>query len=189
MKPQFLRSGALLLGSLLSSLWVSLPATAVRLANGQVYFNHPPRLVEAATSYSGARMSGATYQFTLSLPEDAGEPLQQVVIAQRENLDTVQFDLERSRAFLGRGFRGSPAVPIVSSTQDPKTGAVTVVFDPPVMPGSTVTVALKAERNPSVGGVYLFGVTAAPAGENSYGQFLGFGRLHFYDRDNDFFFH
>lgn len=30
-------------------------------------------------------------------------------------------------------------------------------------------------------GVYLFGVTAFPAGEKSHGQFIGFGRLHFYN--------
>nr|WP_199755917.1 DUF2808 domain-containing protein [Chroococcidiopsis cubana] len=48
-------------------------------------------------------------------------------------------------------------------------------------PGTTVTVALRAKRNPS-GGIYLFGVTAFPTGEKSSGQFLGYGRLHFGSR-------
>jgi Protein of unknown function (DUF2808) len=56
-----------------------------------------------------------------------------------------------------------------------------VQFNPPVQPGRKVTIALSPQRNPAYSGVYLFGVTAFPTGEKSHGQFLGFGRLHFYD--------
>ena len=63
--------------------------------------------------------------------------------------------------------------------------SVTLTFDPPVAPGNTVTIALEPERNPRRSGVYLFGVTAYPSGEKTYGQFLGYGRLHFYDRGGD----
>ena len=66
----------------------------------------------------------------------------------------------------------------IGGEQPNKPGEATIAFDPPVSPGTTVTVALRAKRNPS-GGVYLFGVTAFPAGERSWGQFLGYGRLHF----------
>lgn len=65
-------------------------------------------------------------------------------------------------------------------TQPAKSGEVTVAFNPPVQPGKTVTVALRAKKNPTGGGIYLFGIKAFPGGENSYGQFLGYGRLHFY---------
>ncbi|KAM3113986.1 DUF2808 domain-containing protein, partial [Phormidesmis sp. 146-33] len=61
-----------------------------------------------------------------------------------------------------------------------KPGEVTIVFDQPVQPGSTVTVALAAQRNPSWANVYLFGVTAYPDGENGLGQFLGYGRINIY---------
>ncbi|HEY9294790.1 MAG TPA: DUF2808 domain-containing protein [Phormidium sp.] len=46
--------------------------------------------------------------------------------------------------------------------------------------------ALDPVRNPCFSGVYLFGVTAFPQGEKAHGQFLGFGRFHFYDRRNLF---
>ncbi|NEQ67434.1 MAG: DUF2808 domain-containing protein, partial [Symploca sp. SIO2D2] len=36
-----------------------------------------------------------------------------------------------------------------------------------------VTVSLKAKRNPQAGGIYVFGVTAYSAGENSPGLYLG----------------
>jgi len=54
-----------------------------------------------------------------------------------------------------------------------------VTFDPPVTPGKR-SIGLRPVRNLRFSGVYLFGVTAYPVGEKSHGQFLGFGRLHFY---------
>ncbi|MBD2099922.1 DUF2808 domain-containing protein [Leptolyngbya sp. FACHB-261] len=176
MNTRFLSACALLLGTLLPT-----SALAVRLSSGQVYFDRPPRLLGAATTFNAARVWGATYRFTLAVPEDAGEPLQRVTIAQRENVDEVAFDLDESRAFAGTGFRGRQPFNIASVTEEPASNAVTVVFDPPVPPGNTVTITLRPDRNPDFGGVYLFGVTAFPAGENSYGQFLGYGRLNFYD--------
>lgn len=60
-------------------------------------------------------------------------------------------------------------------------------FDPPVPPATTVTLRLRPERNPRISGIYLFGVTAYPTAAKR-GQFLGYGRLHFYDRDSNLFF-
>jgi Protein of unknown function (DUF2808) len=48
-----------------------------------------------------------------------------------------------------------------------------------VMPGTTFTVAVEAERNPIHGGIYQFGVTAYPVGEGTTGQYLGTGRVTF----------
>ncbi|MDZ4877634.1 MAG: hypothetical protein CLLPBCKN_007069 [Chroococcidiopsis cubana SAG 39.79] len=69
----------------------------------------------------------------------------------------------------------------IGGEQPNKPGEAMIAFDPPVSPGTTVTVALRAESNPD-GGIYLFGVTAFPAREKSSGQFLGYGRLHFGSR-------
>jgi hypothetical protein len=41
-----------------------------------------------------------------------------------------------------------------------------------------MTIALAAQKNPTSTGVYLFGVTAYPDGENGLEQFLGYGRIH-----------
>lgn len=172
----------LVIGAILSGSLATLPAMAVQLGNGQIAFNYPPRLVRAATSFRSAN-TPATYHFTLAIPENAGEPLGAVTISQRENLDTTSFDPSRRRAFLGNSFAGGSEVSLagIGGEQPNKPGEATVVFDPPVPPGTTVTVALGTKRNPS-GGIYLFGVTAFPAREDSSGQFLGYGRLHFGSR-------
>jgi hypothetical protein len=65
-------------------------------------------------------------------------------------------------------------------TADSKTRTVSLILNPPVPPGKTVTIAMKPVQNPTVSGVYLYGVTAYPAGAKSHGQFLGYGRLQFY---------
>lgn len=166
------------------------PVQAVEL-NGQTYFTHPPLLNNATTTRNSTLEPNPTYYFTLSIPEDAGEPLGQVVINQKDS-DTsarlVRYDTEDTRAFVGTpGDRGE-ALP-VQTTFDRDAQTVTVTFDQPVAPGTLVTIGLEADRNPRLGGVYLFGVTAYPAGTSAYGQFLGYGRLQFYERnDSDFLF-
>ena len=49
---------------------------------------------------------------------------------------------------------------------------------------TVITVAIESQRNPSWSGVYEFGVTAYPTGENGLGQFLGYGRINFYGNSN-----
>ncbi len=41
-------------------------------------------------------------------PENATEPLQAITIAQRENFNTVAFDVRQNRAFKGNSFAGGP---------------------------------------------------------------------------------
>lgn len=160
------------------------PVQAVEL-NGQIYFTRPPLLDNATTTQNTTLVSHPTYYFTLTVPEDAGEPLGRIAITQRDG-DTaarsIRYDTDDTRAFTGtRRDRGEELSVQTNFDRDAQT--VTVIFDQPVSPGTTVTIGLEAERNPRLGGVYLFGVTAFPAGESPYGQFLGYGRLHFYERD------
>lgn len=164
------------------------PSQAVTLADGTVYFVQPPRLLKATTTQSATYAWSATHYFTLELPENAGEPLQRVTIAQREGVDVLRYDLEDSRAFVGQPTGKRQAIPLGVVTADRKTRTVSVTFDPPIAPGQTVTIGLRPVRNPNIGGVYLFGVTAFPAGEKAHGQFLGFGRLHFYEARDAWFF-
>jgi len=74
-----------------------------------------------------------------------------------------------------------PLMPIGGAA---KPGEITVVFEQPVQPGNTVTVAIAAKANPNFGGSYEFGVTAYPVGDNSMGLFLGYGRINFYGNSN-----
>ncbi|MGF1603867.1 MAG: DUF2808 domain-containing protein [Thermosynechococcaceae cyanobacterium] len=161
---------------------LSLPspsAQAVQFADGTVHFAAVPRLVETRTTNSDTGSFGATYYFTLTVPADAGEPLARVAIAQKEGFSSVRFLPQRTRAFEDIR-RRQPIAP--SDVQVDKKQAIAVSFNPPIAPGQTVVIGLRPRHNPRTDGVYLFGVTAFPAGEKSQGQFLGFGRLHFYQR-------
>lgn len=155
------------------------------IVRGQVYFNQPPRLVEAATTYNDVYVWGATYYFTVSVPDNAVEPLQKITLNQREGVDNIRFDLKKTYAFEGTRHREGQKLVIQDATSQRQARTVSLTFNPPVPPGKTVTLALKPVQNPTVPGVYLFGVTAFPAGEKPYGQFLGYGRLQFYSSGFD----
>lgn len=155
-------------------------ADGVQLRDGTVYFVQPPDLVDAITTFKGVNTWGATYYFTINVPAKAGEPLQRVTITQREGVDNIRYDLEDSRAFVGTPNRKRERLTLGEVTRDRQTRTVTVNFNPPVAPGQTFTIGLRPLRNPRFSGVYLFGVTAFPVGEKSHGQFLGYGRFHFY---------
>lgn len=163
------------------------PSHAIQLQDGTVYFAEPPRLVGATTTYNDVYIWGATYYFTLSLPENAGEPLQKITINQREGADYIRFDLKDSFAFEGSRSHKRQKIGLKDATSDRKTQTVSLTFDPAVSPGTTITIGLKPLQNPTISGVYLFGVTAFPPGEKSHGQFLGFGRLQFYSRGFGYF--
>ena len=159
---------------------------AVQLRDGKVYFVQTPRLVKATTTFDDVNIWGATYYFTVEVPPDAGEPLQKITINQHSGLDKINFDLKNSFAFTKTEKRKKEKLQFqISNKQQAKT--VSLIFNPSVDPGNTITIALKPVKNPSVEGIYLFGVTAFPKGEQSHGQFLGYGRLHFYRNRSSLF--
>ena len=171
-----------------ASLWgvAVSPTQAIQLADGRVSFEKPPSLVKTTTTYNDTSVLGATYYFTLELPENAGEPLQRVTIHQRQGVDDIRFKLEDTRAFEGTPRHKGERLTVTEVTKDSQTKTISVVFNPPVTPGKTFTIGLRPVRNPETGGAYIFGVTAFPAGEKPYGLYLGVGRLQFYDNDGDF---
>ncbi len=165
----------------------AMPSQAVQLRDGKVYFVHPPSLVSAATTERQAFASSASYYFVLSIPADAGEPLQQVDIAQRDGSirsRLVQYDSEASQAFTGTRRDRGDDLNVGENRFNRDTQTLSVIFDPPVPPGTTVTLILHPKRNPRQDGTYLFGVTAYPPGTDAYGQFLGYGRLQFDSSDS-----
>lgn len=178
--------GASLLGASLAiaaGSWTiaAKQAGAIQLADGTVYFAEAPRLLAVSSTQKVTQAWGSTYYFTFTVPENAGEPLQRLAITQHEGAETLAYDLEETRSFQGTQFGKGTDIPIGRVTADEKKRTVSVTFDPPVSPGTTVTVGLRPYQNPQYSGVYLFGVTAYPLGEKAHGQFLGFGRLHFYN--------
>lgn len=164
---------------------------AVRLSDGRVYFTNPPRLINSYATQTQTAFNGSTYYFTLMVPENAGEPLGQVTIELQDGSTAarrINYRLEDTSAFLGTHRNQGERVPLGEVGVNPDDQSITVPFAPPVSPGSTVTIALRPDRNPNAGGVYLFGVTAFPPGEPAHGQFLGYGRFHF-DEPDRFLFH
>jgi hypothetical protein len=152
---------------------------------GRTFFSHPPTLIRAASSQIGVSIP-STYEFTLTVPQNAGQPLKAVTITQAENVETIRFNVSDSKAYTGRRLTANSEIRLASvrGEQPVNPDQQTIVFDQPVLPGSTVTTALAAQKNPNWGGIYLFGVTAYPEGENGLGQFLGYGRIHFYSSSN-----
>jgi hypothetical protein len=176
----------LLSGSIAISLAsISFASKAVKAPDGTVAFESGIDLVDAHTTFSGVRVRQARYYFDLELPEDLGEPLKKVVIHQRSGSDKVRFKPDKTTAFLGNHHNKQEPLALKAFT-DEATEEITVEFDRPIPPGSSVTIGIKPSRNPDYGGVYLFGVTAYPPGEKSVGLYLGPGRLQFY-RGNDFY--
>ena len=105
--------------------------------------------------------------------------LGQVTIQQQENIETIQFELDKTTAFEGTENNKGQALEIKEVTQDPQTKTINVSFEPPVPPDTTFSISLQAKQNPSDGGIYLFTVYAFPAGDNPMGLDLGVGRLQF----------
>lgn len=138
----------------------------------------PPRLIAARTTYNEIQVRQATYYFTLEVPATAKE-FQQVTLTQTQGSENISFDENNSRAFEGTSKReGQPLESKVTSDRQNKT--VTVTFAQPVPAGKTVTIGLKPERNPTSDGIYLFQVRTFPAVGQSNGQYIGTGRLQFY---------
>lgn len=148
-----------------------------RVASGQGLIRSP-RFIRAASSNHGTRIPEATYHFTVKVPENAAQSLKAIKIESLPNQETVSFKTNQIRAFRGDSFAGGPTLSLASIGGPSPEGEELIVFDPPISPGNTVTVALRG-ATPDLGGSYLFGVTAFPTGE-SEGQFLGYRRIDFH---------
>jgi hypothetical protein len=171
-----------------SSNFLTSSAEAVQLRDGKTYFVQWQLLLGAETTINRIYSWNATYYFAIALPQNMGEPLEKLEISQTEGFDKVDFYSNQTIAYLQ-----SPSgdrVAISSKTellpsQDSNRPKITITFNPPI-PASNelntkLVVGLRPVRNPHYDGVYLFGVTAFPQGDRPNSQFLGYGRLSFYD--------
>jgi hypothetical protein len=157
------------------------PSIAGQLADGTVFFDKSPRLLDFYATFQAARAWGAKYYITIDLPANIGEPLGSVTFQQQDGIQTIDFQLDRTFAFIGTRNNRGQALTRQSTTLDPRTHTITVVFDPPVPPGNPISIAFLPIRNPDYGGIYQFRVTAYPAGQKTTGLSLGVGRLTIFD--------
>jgi hypothetical protein len=153
------------------------PVTAVELTGGQKAFESSLHLIRTTTNFREHHISATRYKFTIEVPQDAGEALKSVKITQKKSFDTVMFNADKTEVSLGSKIVNDK-ISLAAMTGESQPGETIIVFDTPIEPGNTVTISVKPKQNPSKGGVYLFGVTAYPTGENSPGLYLGSGRIH-----------
>ncbi|MGK7930939.1 MAG: DUF2808 domain-containing protein [Microcystaceae cyanobacterium] len=169
----------LLLNSLV--LFPIKPVVAQSTVNSSLsYFKKSPRLTNVMTTFNAVRVWSATYYFTIEMPKDAGNTLSTIAIQQRAGYEEIDFYLDKTVAFLGNHRNKKDPIAIESITQDPNSQVITLTLASPIPSDTVFTIGLKPKRNPDVAGVYLFGVTVYPTGNNPSGLYLGAGRLHFY---------
>lgn len=180
LQPSPRRRSAGLLLALASTSLMAGAAAALDL-QGQTWFTRPPWRVEFRNFYSYVMQAGGEYYFTVTLPDQAGAGLGELVVQQTRGVDTqFPFMAERSRAFLGRPRQEGPAL-AVQTHFDADRRRITVRFLQPPSPGQTLTVALRPWHNPSQADTYMFAVQALPAGPNPAPASLGFATMPIYD--------
>lgn len=170
-------------GVVAADLVRSQPVTAVVFPDGTVAFDRPPNLERIRTTRNQTSVRRAAYYFEIDMPAEAGEPLQRLTLEQRSQ-QLIRFDLSQTQATVTTA-EGDRTLPIASAQRNPDTDEIEVEFAEAAPPDSQVSVRLLAQRNPRWGGVYQFGVTAFPEGETVRSQFIGYGRLSFYEPDRD----
>jgi hypothetical protein len=172
--------------NLTSSNFLNPSAEAVKLRDGKTYFVQLPFLLDAETTVNRIYSRSAIYYFKIALPQNMGEPLQKLEVSQKEGFDAIDFLSNETISYLqlssGERVAISSKTEILPSQDRDK---VTITFDPPIPAdnqlNSKLIVGLRPVRNPRYDGVYLFGVTAFPQGDRPNSQFLGYGRLSFYN--------
>lgn len=152
--------------------------------NSTFFTGQPPNLIEAFSPFSDVNTPDVPYFFTINLPEKSVESLGQVTIKQQAGPETIKFNLSQTQAFIGTSNSRGKALTLKSVTQDPKTGVISVNFQPPISPGTTFTISLMAQNNPSVGDTYLLEVNAFPTGSNPVSIDLGVGNFRIYEMAN-----
>ncbi|MEM8603634.1 MAG: DUF2808 domain-containing protein [Cyanobacteria bacterium P01_H01_bin.121] len=162
---------------------VSGSALALQFSNGTTRFVAPPQLIEAQVSDSTARRLGATYAFTVRVPDGATEGLAQLRIQQTAGFDRRWFRNVRDfEAFEGEYRQDGRAIAIEAVQIEPDQQMLTIQFAEPIAEGTTLTVTFQPRRNPSTGDTYLFEVTALPTGSQPIAEFVGLGRINIFDQ-------
>jgi hypothetical protein len=165
----------LIANAIVSSLsLVATPAFSQPQPNNPTSFTGtPPSLVTAGSPDTSADQPSARYYFTFKVPKDSPQSVGKVSFTPLPSAQPIVFNLAQTKAIQGTQNKQGSSLPVQASQA--KNGAISVQFNSPVPPGTTFTVILKTNKNPSFGGEYTFNVQAFPAGANSTGLDLGIG--------------
>ena len=155
----------------------TLPArqiASIELEDRPTLFSYPLDVLNVRVP-NNWQYQRSDYRFTIDIPAAAEKPLQKVTFTQVEGADYPRFSDRRTYAYEG-GDRSQKLN--ISTDNDWDNRTVTVTFDPPVLPGRQITVALNA-ANPR-DGIYIYEVAATPPDTEGLGQRIGIERLNFY---------
>jgi hypothetical protein len=131
---------------------ISLPETPTN------FTGNPPILLKVTAPYTTVNILLTRYYFTLKLPANSVQSLGQVTIKQGENPEAIAFKLSDTQAFEGTQDNKGQLLTLKEVNEDPPKKTIAVSFEPPVPPGTTLTISLLAKKNPFFSGVYLFRV-------------------------------
>ncbi|NCO74331.1 MAG: DUF2808 domain-containing protein [Cyanobacteria bacterium] len=147
------------------------------------FFLSSPRLTRAVSTFTLPNVI-STYIFEIEIPENAGNNLQKIVINQQINTEIITFFPEKTKAYI----INSPVKSLDINTRlnvNGNTNEIIIDLLSPVKPTEKVKLAIQG-RNPLYGGIYQFGVTVYPQGNNPQSLYLGIGRFHFDTRGDRF---
>jgi hypothetical protein len=159
-------------------------------------FYSVPRLIYTGTNRDQVRAHRPIYYFTLLFPPSEGAALGTVDLIQIEGLpipllpeETIVFGGTRQEP----GDRLPVTVTLLSGEAEPigtsqsqeshrrkNQRGVRLQFNDPVVPGQTLTLAVRARFNPYQDGIYQYALVAYPQENLRDGYTLGIGRLNFY---------
>lgn len=145
------------------------------LAQGISFFRYSPRLVRSNATFTMPDVI-STYIFEIIIPENADNNLKKVVINQQINFETITLFPQESRAFIINSKTTEIKADFTLNT-DGKNEIIVNLLQP-VKPGEKLKLAIKA-RNPLYSGIYQFGVTVYPEGNNPRSLYLGNARFSF----------
>lgn len=163
----------LLANAIASSLMATSAFSQPQPNNPTGFTGNPPSLVTAGTPDTSAGQPSARYYFTFKVPSDSPESVGKVSFTPQASGQPIVFNVAKTTAVQGTQNNQGKSLSVQASQA--KNGTISVQLNPPVRPGTTFTVILKAVKNPSLGGEYIFTVQAFPAGVNSTGLDLGVG--------------
>jgi len=142
------------------------------------FFRTSPQLVRTHSTFTYPDVI-STYIFEIEIPKEADNSLSKIVINQQPNTETIDFFPEKTKTFIINNNQQKiiDNVKAVNNLDNNKNEII-IELNPSISAGNRVKLEVKA-RNPLYGGIYQFGVTVFPQGENPRSLYLGIARFHF----------
>ncbi|AFZ55558.1 hypothetical protein Cyan10605_3525 (plasmid) [Cyanobacterium aponinum PCC 10605] len=165
---------SIILFSLVLSIYKSSPRFVY--AEEISFFRASPRLARTHTTFTLPNVI-STYIFEIEIPQNAVNSLQKIVINQQTNMETIDFFPDQTKAFIINNNQQKINVTAINNLSDNKNELI-IELEPSIPSGNTLKLEVKT-RNPLYGGIYQYGVTTYPQGNNPRGLYLGIARFHF----------